>query len=102
MKWTDIGGKNADFAKPRTWDDERDGKCGVLPVRVEPHGLYNYHYSAWKPDAEELALLNAGGAVELCCVGQQPPVSMSVVPEFIVPEKAPKGEPDYDLIRQMP
>ena len=65
-------------------------------------GLYNYHYSTWKPDAEELALLNAGGVVELCCVGIQPPVSVGVVPEFIVPEKAPKGEPDYDLIRQMP
>lgn len=81
MKWADIEGKNADFGKPRSWDEQRDGPCGVLPVRVEQEGIYNYHYSNWKPDAEELKLLNAGGVVELCCVGIQPPVSVAVVLE---------------------
>ena len=81
MKWTNVRDSNANFSKPRNWDDERDGPCGTLPVRVEPVGIYNYHYSAWKPGAEELALLNAGGVVELCCVGVQPPVSLHVVVE---------------------
>ncbi len=85
MRPTAIKDQNADFAKPRNWDEERDGKCMSLPVRVEPVGLYNYHYSAWKPDAEELAELLAGGVVELCCVGQQPPVSVGVVPEYVPP-----------------
>lgn len=79
MKWTTIKGRTHNFSKPRDWDDERDGPCGTLPVRVEPVSFYNYHYSAWRPDAEELALLNAGGVVELCCVGIQPPVSIHVV-----------------------
>ena len=81
MKPVDIKGATAGFTKPRTWNDDRDGPCGVLPVRVEQEGVYNYHYSAWKPDAEELKLLNRGGVVELCCIGIQPPVSVAVVPE---------------------
>jgi hypothetical protein len=68
-----------DFAKPRNWDDERDGPCRNLPVRVETRGIYNEHLSNWKPDAEELKLLNNGGVVELCCCGLQPPVSVGVV-----------------------
>ena len=76
--------------KPRNWDDNRDGPCGTLPVRVESYGIYDYHYSAWKPDAEELALLNAGGVVELCCVGQQPPVSVGVVPAYV--EEGPEWD----------
>ncbi len=78
MMCTNVRGKTTDFGKPPGWDDQRDGRCGTLPVRVEQHGLYNYHYSAWKPDPDELALLNAGGVVELCCVGIQPPVSLNV------------------------
>ena len=81
MKWTNIEGKTHNFSKPKNWDDERDGPCGTFPVRVEEVGLYNFHFSAWKPNAEELALLNAGGVVELCCVGHQPPVSVGVVPD---------------------
>ena len=81
MRPVKVKGQNADFAKPRSWDDERDGPCGTLPMRVEPEGVYNMHNSNWKPDAEELRLLNRGGVVELCCVGIQPPVSVAVVPE---------------------
>ena len=84
MKWVAVRGKNADFGKPRDWDENRDGPCGTLPVRVEQEGIYNAHYSAWKPDAAELARLNEGGVVELCCVGIQPPVSLSVVSEHKV------------------
>jgi hypothetical protein len=81
MRPTKVRDQNADFAKPLDWDDTRDGQCGNLPIRVEQEGVYKSHYSAWKPDAEELKLLCRGGVVELCCVGIQPPVSVSVVPE---------------------
>ena len=81
MRPVKIKDQNADFVKPLDWDDTRDGSCGSLPIRRESVGIYNYHYSAWKPDIEELKLLARGGVVELCCVGVQPPVSLSVVPE---------------------
>lgn len=69
--------------KPPGWDDKEDGPCGRLPVRVEDvHGARFAHlYSNWKPDAVELAYLNHGGVVELCCIGAQPPVSVHVVAE---------------------
>ena len=68
MKPVEIRGKNADFGKPHDWVEARDGPCGSLPLRVEQAVIYNFHYSAWKPNAAELARLNAGGVVELCCM----------------------------------
>lgn len=80
MKWIEPEGKNVDFGPPANWDQERDGTCGTLPLRrVKERGGYFYHYSAWKPTSDELAQLNAGGVIELCCVGVQPPVSIDVV-----------------------
>ena len=81
MKPASIKDQTTNFNKPRDWNDERDGPCGVLEVRVVKEGRYSCHYSNWKPDAAELAALEAGGVVELCCVGVQPPVSVGVVPE---------------------
>jgi hypothetical protein len=98
MRPANVKGKTINFTKPRGWDEKRDGACGILPVRVEAHGILNHHISAWKPGAEELALLNSGGVVELCCVGIQPPVCVSVVeaePEAAAPvEPRPIGEQD--------
>lgn len=82
MKPVEIRGKNADFGKPRDWDETRDGPCGTLPVRVEQFGIYDNHRSNWKPTVDELKRLNAGGVVELSCIGQQPPVMLTVVPEY--------------------
>lgn len=87
MRPVRVKGQNANFAKPTEWDDERDGPCGSLPVRLEKVGFYVEHNSAWKPDEEELKLLNEGGVVELCCVGIQPPVLLCVVPREL-----PRGE----------
>jgi hypothetical protein len=81
MEKVRVRDQNADFEKPPTWDESVDGKCGTLPLRREKIGQRIYHYSNWKPSAEELAALNAGAVVELCCVGIQPPVSVGVVPE---------------------
>lgn len=77
-----VSGQNFTFTKPsRDWDDDKDGECGDLPVRRE-NGRNGkaYLYSNWMPDEEELRTLNAGGSIELLCVGVQPPVALSVVP----------------------
>lgn len=76
-----VRGKTSEMGEPKGWDESKDGPCAVLDVRVESKGIRNYHYSNWKPLPEELAMLNAGGSVELCCVGVQPPVSVGVVPK---------------------
>jgi len=78
MKPVPTKGETNPFVKPEGWDDERDGRCGVLSVRVETHGVRNYHISTWKPDADELAKLASGACVELTCVGLQPPVAVAV------------------------
>lgn len=79
-----LDGDIHQFGKPRDWD-ESNGPCGTLPVRRQVEGTpagrpFIGLYSNWKPDADELARLNAGGVVELMCCGTQPAVSVSVVP----------------------
>lgn len=84
MKPTRTRGHTTNFTPPIGWNEERDGKCGVLSVRREVAGAGHdlvYHYSTWAPTPDELARLVAGDVVELCCVGVQPPVSVSVVPK---------------------
>lgn len=71
-----IAGATKIFSKPKDWDEERDGKCVDLHVRINPE--QRTCESAWKPSAEELAALNAGGVVVLSVVGGQPPVMLSV------------------------
>lgn len=87
MEKVSVRDQNADFGKPPEWDDSKDGTCGVLPIRREKIGRRDYLFSNWLPSAEELAHLNRGGVVELCCVGIQPPVSVGVT------DRAPVVEP---------
>ena len=79
-----VRDQNADFVKPEGWDESKDGVCGQLPIRREQIGRRTYHFSNWRPSAQELAILNAGGVVELCCVGVQPPVSVGVTAEAVI------------------
>lgn len=64
--------------------DMQDGSCESLPVidvQTE-HGIFVCSY--WLPNAEELAALNAGGAVQLgvrAAGRQHPVVSMMVTKE---------------------
>jgi hypothetical protein len=70
------------FSKPENWDDEADGPCGDLQVRAETFGGREIVelISTWKPSADELAHLNAGGVVEIgLCVITQPPMRASIV-----------------------
>lgn len=77
-----IAGANAHPGAPRNWDENRDGPCGALAVRVtyncEETLNIKWCESAWEPTAEELAALNAGGQVILRVVGWQVPVALYV------------------------
>ena len=68
---------NKDFGPPRGLTD---AECGTLPVKVwrdPPYGAV--HTSFWRPSAEELAALNAGGSVAVnLYVPIQPMMSMQV------------------------
>jgi hypothetical protein len=75
-----IKDQTKNFHKPLGWDNETDGHCGDLSVKIVQHGRLPYHLSWWEPTVEELKLLAEGGRVELNCVGVQPPVALSVVP----------------------
>ena len=83
-----TGENITDFAPPQGWVDARDGVCYHLWVRVDKYDTINDHISHWRPNAEELAALNAGGVIQLSCLGLQPPVRLDIV------EGRPMGEPD--------
>lgn len=71
---------NANFAPPVNWDEEKFGKCGNLEVRVEQREGLVECFSTWKPSAAELALLNAGGEVEVGLCAMQCAMRVGVVP----------------------
>lgn len=80
MQFVKVRDENVSYTPPEGWDEAKDGKCGTLSVRRETgQGGRLYCYSNWKPDAADLAILNAGGLIELLCVGGQPPVALSVL-----------------------
>lgn len=69
-------GMNLQLMPPRTMPEGRT--CEPLMAYREGHRMV----SVWKPDAEELAALNAGGCVALTVLGtDHPPVSVDVVPD---------------------
>lgn len=72
---------NAVLGAPAGWKQD-ELPCSALPItRTECEGSPAV-VSFWKPDAEELAALNAGASVALWVIGQtMPPVSLSVEPD---------------------
>jgi hypothetical protein len=71
---------NHDFGAP---PDMQDGSCATLPVVLlkDEYGIWACSY--WKPDAAELAALQAGSSVQLGVRlggddGSHPVVSMGV------------------------
>lgn len=78
MRPVEFVGQTILFGPPEGWDQARDGKCVVLPVKVESDGQNQSAVSYWKPSREELAALIAGAAVRLSIVGMQPPVWIAV------------------------
>ena len=96
-----IDGATHNFGAPKNWDPDRDGYCGVLPVRMESDGSNLWMVSSWEPTKEELQLLLAGGTVHLrLSAPAHPVVSLSVNPAAslhdgladVMQAGAPKGE----------
>lgn len=61
---------------PKEWDQELDGECGVLFVvdHVDTLSGQNFQYSFYRPNAEDLAAINAGGVLRLGIMGTSHPV----------------------------
>ncbi|MGT2429250.1 hypothetical protein ACU4HD_11980 [Cupriavidus basilensis] len=71
---------NAVLSAPAGWDQSELPVSALAITRTAVEGTPAV-VSFWKPTAEELALLNAGGCVGLCVLGQSmPPVSLEVMP----------------------
>lgn len=79
MQSTRTRDATANFTPPKNWDAERDGPCFDLQVRVEPYSVYNQFTSTWKPSAQDIAHIIAGGVIELHMVGTMCPVALEVV-----------------------
>lgn len=66
------------IGKPLDWDEEVDRECLALSVHDSawnnPEATSNIMTSAWKPDEDELAILNTGGHVFLGIYGVKHPV----------------------------
>jgi hypothetical protein len=76
---------NHDFGAP---PDMQDGSCASLPVVLyqDQYGLWALSF--WKPSAEEIATLAAGGAIQLGVRlggdgGSHPVVSMGITGEAL-------------------
>lgn len=86
MRSVKPNGANRNFQPPKSWNESDHGRCDDLQVRVgEYRGLVECS-SAWKPDADELAMLLRGGVVELSIIGAQPPIIMRVVEQPVLVE----------------
>ena len=69
---------NAVLGAPQDWD-QGEMPCNALPITRRHVGDLPVVLSYWRPDAGELAALNAGGAVRLWVVGAtMPPVMLDV------------------------
>lgn len=80
MPFVRIKGATKVFTKPWNWDESTDGSCGDLWVREDNHGRFDQMNFAYRPTPEELAILNAGGVLEVHIIsGVMPPVGVSVV-----------------------
>ena len=82
MRPTFTRGATHIFEPPKNWQPETDGECGDLQVRVETFGERNIVelFSTWKPNAAEIAHINAGGVIEIgICTATQPVMRARIV-----------------------
>lgn len=83
---------------PRDWDAQLDGECGTIFVTdaVDTLSGQNFMYSLYKPTAEDLEALQAGGVLRLGIMGHAHPVfQMGVLSKRIA--DAAEIEPMWDL-----
>ena len=62
------------IGKPKDWNDEENGPCLTLSVSDIELNHCNVMVSGWKPNEEELAMLNEGGHIYLGIYGTTHPV----------------------------
>lgn len=91
MTFEDFQGTNKTFTKPANMTDDQ---CGALKVRQAVHRIdgepFAVSTSGWKPDANDLERLNAGGLVFLNIFGIGHPV-VSITTELIETEPFPEA-----------
>lgn len=83
---------------PRDWNAELDGEVGTIFVTdaIDTLSGMNIMYSVYQPTAEDLAALNAGGAIRLGIMGRSHPVFQLCVLNPAACEQA-ELEPMWDL-----
>jgi len=69
---------NGVFCSPAGWD-QAELPCGALPITRTHVGDLPAVVSYWRPNVEELAVLNSGGFIALWVLGAtMPPVNLSI------------------------
>ncbi|MBT2299247.1 hypothetical protein J7E70_02105 [Variovorax paradoxus] len=77
MRPTQHPSNNRVLGAPPGWNQGGELPCSALAITDATQGGMPCVVSFWRPDAAELALLNAGGLVALSIVGgTMPPASV--------------------------
>lgn len=80
MRPTQHPSNNRVLGAPKGWD-QKELPCGALPITDMVYENIPHVVSFWRPTADELAVLNAGGTVALWITGHtMPPVSLGAEP----------------------
>lgn len=80
MRPTQHPSNNRVLGAPADWD-QNELPCGALAITDVVYEGVRHMVSFWRPDANDLAVLNAGGTVSLWVVGAtMPPASINVEP----------------------
>ena len=80
MRPTQHPSNNRVLGAPAGWD-RSELPCGALAITDQIIDGVPHVVSFWRPDADDLAKLNAGGTVALWIVGRtMPPASVGVEP----------------------
>lgn len=78
MNPTHIPNANRRLGPPRDWDEERNGPCEVLELL----DTGEFFQSAWVPDSQEVACIQAGAPIVVTVWGRShPPIAVAVMPK---------------------
>jgi hypothetical protein len=79
-----IDNPTAVLPKPIDWDDQQNGHCAALPVKIETIGGVPYMRSAWDIEATEALQLLCGARLVLGVAGHRHPVVQMKVEDLPV------------------
>lgn len=88
MKSIPLSDETRRIGAPANWDAERFGPCDALSVHDRERDGRAEMVSAWLPDDEELARLNAGRPLFLCVGGTVHPVVALLVGDHPVEDRS--------------